>query len=65
VSETAAPARAPLLERRISRLDASALVVGSVIGSGIYIVSAEAARVLGSPGWLLLTWAAAVAVAFA
>ena len=42
--------------RAISRLDATALVVGSMIGSGIYIVSADIARQVGSPGWLLLTW---------
>ncbi|MGE5413737.1 MAG: hypothetical protein ACM3NW_06145, partial [Syntrophomonadaceae bacterium] len=50
------------LERRISRLDATALVVGSMIGSGIFIVSAESARLLGSPGWLLAAWAVAGAL---
>ena len=44
------------LRRGIGRLDAVALVVGSMIGSGIFIVSAESARRLGSPGWLLLAW---------
>jgi APA family basic amino acid/polyamine antiporter len=44
------------LVRGIGRLDATALVVGSMIGSGIFIVSAESARVLGSPGWLLAAW---------
>jgi basic amino acid/polyamine antiporter, APA family len=58
VSRTPAQAKAMVLERRIGRVDATALVVGSMIGSGIFIVSAEAARLLGSPGWLLLTWAA-------
>src|SRR5262245_36473082 len=33
-----------------------------MIGSGIFIVSAESARLLGSPAWLLLTWAAAGAL---
>jgi basic amino acid/polyamine antiporter, APA family len=47
------------LVRGISRLDATALVVGSMIGSGIFIVSAESARVLGCPGWLLAAWAIA------
>src|SRR5262252_5496347 len=32
------------------------LVAGSMIGSGIFIVSAEMARDVGSPGWLLLSW---------
>jgi APA family basic amino acid/polyamine antiporter len=44
------------LSRGIGALDATALVVGSMIGSGIFIVSAESARVLGSPGWLLAAW---------
>jgi APA family basic amino acid/polyamine antiporter len=32
------------------------IVVGSMIGSGIFIVSSEMARQVGSPGWLLLAW---------
>ena len=44
------------LVRGMSTFDATALVVGSMIGSGIFIVSAESARVLGSPGWLLAAW---------
>ncbi len=32
------------------------LVAGSMIGSGIFIVSSEMARNVGSPGWLLLSW---------
>ncbi len=32
------------------------IVVGSMIGSGIFIVSAEMARQVGSPGWLLAAW---------
>lgn len=32
------------------------LVVGSMIGSGIFIVSADIARTMGSPGWLLAVW---------
>jgi APA family basic amino acid/polyamine antiporter len=42
--------------RAISRLDATALVVGSMIGSGIFIVSAEILRQVGSPGLLLFVW---------
>ncbi len=45
------------LLRGITRFDATALVVGSMIGSGIFIVSAESARVVGSPGWVLAAWA--------
>lgn len=44
------------LIRELSLLDATMIVVGSMIGSGIFIVSAESARLLGAPGWLLLAW---------
>src|SRR5438128_3809830 len=42
--------------KAISRLDATALVVGSMIGSGIFIVSAEILREVHTPGLLLLVW---------
>jgi APA family basic amino acid/polyamine antiporter len=35
------------------------IVVGSMIGSGIFITSAESARLVGAPGWLLMAWALA------
>ena len=35
------------------------IVVGSMIGSGIFLVSAESSRLVGSPGWLLAAWAVA------
>ena len=41
----------------ITRLDATALVVGSMIGSGIFIVSSAILREVGTPGLLLLVWA--------
>ncbi|MFN8310454.1 MAG: amino acid permease [Chitinophagales bacterium] len=37
-------------------LDAILIVSGSMIGSGIFIVSADMARTVGSAGWLLLLW---------
>src|SRR5438552_18968162 len=43
--------------KAISRLDATALVVGSMIGSGIFIVSAEMLREVHAPGLLLVVWA--------
>lgn len=43
--------------KAITRLDATALVVGSMIGSGIFIVSAEILREVHAPGLLLLVWA--------
>src|SRR5881396_2473506 len=42
--------------KAISRLDATALVIGSMIGSGIFIVSAEILRQVHAPGVLLLVW---------
>lgn len=42
--------------RAISRLDATALVVGSMIGSGIYIVSADILRQVHAPGLMLFVW---------
>ncbi len=38
-------------------LDATMLVIGSMIGSGIFIVSADIARQVQSPALLILTWA--------
>src|SRR5262245_25478706 len=43
-------------KRALGLLDASAVVVGSMIGSGIFLVSAETARHVGSPALLLLCW---------
>jgi APA family basic amino acid/polyamine antiporter len=37
-------------------LDSTMLVAGSMIGSGIFIVSAIIAKQVGSPGWLLVVW---------
>src|SRR3954467_9282806 len=47
------------LVRGLGLLDATMIVVGPMIGSGIFIVSAESARLVGSPGWLLAAWALA------
>jgi len=47
---------APKLVRGLSLLDATMIVVGSMIGSGIFITSAESSRLVGSPGWLLMAW---------
>ena len=58
----AQPARTPLTRldtefvRQLGLFDSTAIVVGSMIGSGIFIVSAEMARQLGSAGWLLAAW---------
>ena len=44
------------LVRQLSLLDATMIVVGSMIGSGIFLTSAESARLVGAPGWLLVAW---------
>jgi basic amino acid/polyamine antiporter, APA family len=44
------------LVRVIGSVDATMIVIGSMIGSGIFITSAESARLSGAPGWLLLAW---------
>jgi len=43
-------------QRGLGLYDATMVVIGSMIGSGIFIVSAEMSRKLGSPGWLLVAW---------
>lgn len=40
----------------LSLLDATMIVAGSMIGSGIFIVSADITRNVGSPGWLVMVW---------
>ena len=37
-------------------LDATMIVAGSMIGSGVFIVSADITRNVGSSGWLLVAW---------
>ena len=44
------------MSRRLGLFDSTMIVAGSMIGSGIFIVSAEMSRQLGSAGWLLLSW---------
>ncbi|MBA2586477.1 MAG: amino acid permease [Chthoniobacterales bacterium] len=47
------------LRRGLGLLDATMIVIGSMIGSGIFITSAESTRLIGAPGWLLLAWSVA------
>ena len=54
-----APDSVARLVRGLSLLDATMIVIGSMIGSGIFIVSAKSAALVGSPGWLLAAWAIA------
>ncbi|MBW6460641.1 MAG: amino acid permease [Bacteroidales bacterium] len=42
--------------KSLNLFDATAIAMGSMIGSGIFIVSADIARNVGAPGWLLVVW---------
>lgn len=46
------------LVKGLGLLDATTLVIGSMIGSGIFIVAADIGRQVNSPGLLILTWVA-------
>jgi APA family basic amino acid/polyamine antiporter len=64
MSEVVSMGQAPVIEsqeekkfhRSLGLFDSTMVVAGSMIGSGIFIVSAEMSRQLGSSGWLLLSW---------
>src|SRR3981081_4142138 len=43
--------------RELGLLDSTMLVAGSMIGSGVFIVSADIARLVGSARWVLVGWA--------
>src|SRR5256885_3183800 len=53
---TETPVANQKLVRGLGLLDSTMLVAGSMIGSGIFIVSPIIARQVGSPGWLLVVW---------
>jgi APA family basic amino acid/polyamine antiporter len=44
------------LKRSLGLIDATSLVAGSMIGSGIFIVTAAMARDVGSAAWILIIW---------
>ena len=46
----------PEFKRGLGLLDSTMIVIGSMIGSGIFIVSADIGRTGGAPGYLLLIW---------
>jgi len=52
-TSTSSPAH---FQKRLGLFDSTMLVAGAMIGSGIFIVSAEISRDLGSAGWLLAVW---------
>ncbi|MBZ5677240.1 MAG: amino acid permease [Acidobacteriia bacterium] len=48
--------------RGLNLFDATMIVIGTMIGSGIFIVSADMARLINSPGWLLVAWGVTAAL---
>jgi APA family basic amino acid/polyamine antiporter len=59
LSTTAPPSDHDLdteFRRGLGLFDSTMVVVGSMIGSGIFMVSAFMGQVIGSPGWLLVAW---------
>ncbi len=44
------------LKRSLGLIDATSLVAGSMIGSGIFLVTAAMARDVGSAAWILIIW---------
>jgi len=52
----------PHFNRSLSLFDATMIVAGSMIGSGIFIVSADMSRQLGSTGYLLVAWVASAII---
>jgi len=42
--------------RGLGLFDSTMVVIGVMIGSGIFIVSADMSRMINSPGWMLMAW---------
>ena len=55
-TETMAAPTETKFVRGLGLLDSTMIVAGSMIGSGIFIVSADITRQVGSAGWLLMVW---------
>jgi basic amino acid/polyamine antiporter, APA family len=51
--------------RTLGLFDSTMVVVGAMIGSGIFLVSAEMTRVLGSAGWVMVAWGLTAALTLA
>jgi basic amino acid/polyamine antiporter, APA family len=57
MKESSSPAEAPIEFRKaLGLFDSIMIVAGIMVGSGIFIVSAEISRQVGSAGWLLVAW---------
>ncbi|MEP7354403.1 MAG: amino acid permease [Acidobacteriota bacterium] len=55
-SHSSSKTEKPGFVRGLNLFDATMIVIGSMIGSGIFLVSADMARLINSPGWLLAAW---------
>lgn len=42
--------------RGLNLFDAIMIVIGTMIGSGVFIVTADMSRLIGSPGWMMMAW---------
>jgi basic amino acid/polyamine antiporter, APA family len=51
-----APAKDNAFVRGLGLFDSTMIVIGVMIGSGIFIVSADMSRLINSPGWMLMAW---------
>ena len=56
ISTPAVPAQDRQFLRGLNLFDSVMVVIGAMIGSGIFIVSADMSRLIRSPGWLLMAW---------
>ena len=54
--DTEAPPAQGKFVQGLGLMDSTMLVAGSMIGSGVFIVSADIGRQVGSTGWLLMAW---------
>ena len=57
MSQPIAEAKQQGFVRALGMFDSTMIVIGTMIGSGIFIVSADMSRMLGGAGWLLVAWA--------
>jgi basic amino acid/polyamine antiporter, APA family len=57
IGDEAEPSAPRHFARGLGLFDSSMIVVGIMVGSGIFLVPAEMARLIASPGWLLVAWA--------
>ena len=53
------------LVRRLGLIEAAALVVGTIIGTGVFLKTAVMSQQAGSPTWVLMAWVVAGALSFA